>query len=227
MTTAAPRLAIFDLDHTLLDGDTDTLWCDYLIDQGLLPASWRVDNQRLQTQYRQGAISVQDFSDFYARSIAYLPAHHLLQARADFTQQCCVPRIKPGAPALLASHREQGDTLVLSSATSTFLCTLTGQDLGFEHIIGTELERSAERCFTGRTQGTLNMREGKVARLLLWLEAMGKSDTSADLRAATFYSDSINDLPLLQAVGHAVAIDPDPLLREAAAQHQWPIRSLY
>lgn len=227
MTTAAPRLAIFDLDHTLLDGDTDTLWCEYLIDQGLLPTGWRVDSQRLQTQYLQGVLSVQDFSDFYARSIAHLPADQVLQVRADFTQQCCVPRIKPGAAALLAAHQGRGDTLLLSSATSTFLCTPTGQHLGFEHILGTELERSADGGFTGLTQGTLNMREGKVARLLLWLEAMGNSDTSAALRAATFYSDSINDLPLLHAVGHAVAIDPDPLLRKAAAQHQWPIRSLF
>lgn len=227
MATAAPPLAIFDLDHTLLDGDTDTLWCDYLIDQELLPASWRLDNQRLQTQYRQGAVAVQEFSDFYARTIAYLPAGQVMQVRADFTRQCCVPRIKPGAAALLAVHRERGDTLVLSSATSTFLCTPTGRELGFQHILGTELERSADGRFSGLTQGTPNMREGKVARLLLWLDAMQHRDATNALRTATFYSDSIHDLPLLQAVGHAVAIDPDPLLRKAAAQHQWPIRSLF
>lgn len=226
MHSTAPRLAIFDLDHTLLDGDTDSLWCYYLMDQGLLPSEWREANQCLEVQYRSGAISANAFSDFYARSIAAVPADQVLQVRAEFTHRCCVPRIKPGVLSLLASHRAQGDTLLLSSATSTFLCALTAQHLVFEHLLGTELECASDGSFTRRTQGVLNMREGKVTRLHAWLQALDTPRISDTLAQATFYSDSINDLPLLQAVGHAVAIDPDPQLRTTAVHRQWPIRSL-
>ena len=226
MACALARLAVFDLDHTLLHGDTDTLWCDYLLQRGLLPAHFAQDNLRLQTQYRSGAVSAQDFSAFYARTLTGFAPPALLALRADFTQHVIAPRIQPQAARLLAQHRSQGDVLVLSSATSQFLITLTGQMLGLEHLIGTTLETDAEGRFTGHTTGVLNMREGKVTRLHAWIQAQGWSDEPALWQQASFYSDSINDLPLLQAVGHPVAVDPDPVLRQTALDRHWPILSL-
>lgn len=226
MTQALPRLAIFDLDHTLLQGDTDTLWCDYLLQRRLLPAHFAQDNLRLQAQYRSGAVSAQDFSAFYASTLACFAPQDLLQLRADFTEQVIAPCIRPQAARVLEQHRQQGDVLVLSSATSLFLITLTAQRLGFEHLLGTTLETTADGRFTGRTQGVLNMREGKVIRLRAWLQTQGWPDVPALWQQACFYSDSINDLPLLQAVGHPVAVTPDPVLRQTAMDHHWPILSL-
>lgn len=226
MAQAFSRLAIFDLDHTLLQGDTDTLWCDYLLQRSLLPAHFAQDNLHLQAQYRSGEVSAQDFSAFYARTLAGFAPHDLLQLRADFTQHVIAPCIKPQAARVLEQHRQQGDVLVLSSATSHFLITLTGQLLGFEHLLGTMLETDAEGRFTGRTQGVLNMREGKLTCLRAWLQAQGWTDMPELWQQACFYSDSINDLPLLQAVGHPVAVDPDPALRQTALDRHWPILSL-
>ena len=219
-------LAIFDLDHTLLDGDTDTLWCDYLVDHGHLPAQWRATNQQLALQYRAGSIEPAAFSHFYAQTLSQFAPAQLLQVRHAFTQQEILPRIKPGAFPLLEHHRSLGDTLVLSSATSHFLCCLTAQHLGIEHVLGTELEVGANGHFTGRTQGMLNMREGKVARMRTWLAEQG-ADPAAILAHSTFYSDSINDLPLLLEVGYPVAVDPDAQLHAQALEHQWPVRTLY
>lgn len=226
MRRILPRLAIFDLDHTLLQGDTDTLWCEYLLDRKLLPASFAKTNLQLQAQYRCGQVSPQDFSRFYAQTLAAFPVQTLHQLRADFTAQVIRPCVKPRVANLLAHHRAQGDVLVLSSATSYYLIALTGQLLGFEHVLGTELGVAADGLFTGQTQGVLNMREGKVTRLTAWLHDQGWAQDSAILQHAYFYSDSINDLPLLQAVGHPVAVDPDPLLRQTALDLQWPILSL-
>lgn len=226
MRSTAPTLAIFDLDHTLIQGDTDTLWCEYLLARGLLPARFAQENQRLETQYRAGAISPAEFSTFYAQTLAAFETPQVHALRNEFTAQVIVPRIKPGASDLLAKHRNCGDLLLLSSATSRFLITLTAQQLGFEHLLGTELEMDANGHFTGRTQGVLNMREGKVSRLQSWLAEQGWADAPQIWTQACFYSDSINDLPLLQAVGKPVAVDPDPLLYQTAMDHQWPILRL-
>lgn len=226
MAHTLARLAIFDLDHTLLNGDTDTLWCDYLLQRNLLPAHFAQDNLRLQAQYRSGEVSAQDFSAFYARTLAGFAPQALLQMRAQFTEQVIAPRIQPQAKQLLTQHRQRGDVLVLSSATSHFLITQTAQWLGFEHWIGTTLQTDANGGFTGHTEGVLNMREGKVTRLRAWLQAQHWSDEPMLWKQASFYSDSINDLPLLQAVGHPVAVDPDPVLRQIALDRQWPILSL-
>lgn len=226
MTQKFARLAIFDLDHTLIEGDSDTLWCDYLLQQGLLPPQWSQDNQALQAQYAAGTVSAHAFCSFYAQTLAMLEPAQARQLRTSFTQECIVPRIKQGALPLLQQHRACGDTTVLSSATSHFLIHETAQHLGFVHVLGTELQTDALGRFTGVPEGVLNMRAGKVQRLQAWLSSQGWPDTAATWSQACFYSDSANDLPLLQAVGHPVVVDPDPLLRQTAMERQWPILCL-
>lgn len=219
-------LAVFDLDHTLIQGDTDSLWCDYLLDLGWLPDDFRAANLRLEQQYQAGSIAPQAFTEFYAKTLAALSPEQALELRASFTRTVILPRIKPGARGLLASHQRQGDICVLSSATSAFLCALTAEHLGLVHVIGTELAVDAQGRFTGQTCGTLNMRAGKVLRLRAWLAEQQLEDSPLRWAGSTFYSDSINDLPLLQAVGRPVAIDPDDQLLAHAQLHGWPTLSL-
>ena len=217
-------LALFDLDHTLLSGDSDVLWCEFLMAEGLLPrAAFEARNADMARRYGEGSVTPAEFCDFY---VATLAGKTLAQWRPwceRFLHEVVVPRIPPAARALVELHRGRGDRLLLSTATNRVLTALTAQHLGIGELIATEVEEVDGRC-TGRTTGTLNMREGKVQRLLEWLGANGLD--AQLLREATFYSDSINDLPLLQAVGHPQVVDPDPRLRAHASAAGWPIREL-
>lgn len=217
-------LAVFDLDHTLIDGDSDTLWCDFLIGEGVLDGPvFSARNSELERGYRAGSVSVAAFCAFYIGTLAGRTAQEWAALRQRFWQQQVQPRICPGTAALLQQHRERGDLLVLSTATNRFLTELTAAGLGFEHLIATECEQDEQGRFTGRPRGTPNMRAGKVERLTAWLARQGEPQTLAD---AHFYSDSINDLPLLQAVGHPVVVDPDERLRQHAQRRSWPVLSL-
>jgi HAD superfamily hydrolase (TIGR01490 family) len=133
------------------------------------------------------------------------------------------PRIPDDARALLARHREAGHTLVLTTATNRVVSALTAQDLGVDHYLATELE-TVDGRLTGRTQGVLNMRTGKVERLRAWLQALGQPESL--LRQASFYTDSINDLPLLSVVRQPVVVDPDPRLESTALRKGWQVLRL-
>lgn len=222
---SVPRLAVFDLDHTLLSGDSDVLWCDFLLARGELDrASFEARNDEVERAYRAGEISAQAFTEFYLSTLAGR-AHDdaLLALRADYLRECIVPRIPQSARALVATHRDAGDLLVLSTATNRFLVELTAPELGFEHLIATEPEL-VEGVFTGRTEGVLNMREGKPVRLRDWLA--GQDLPQQLLAEATAYSDSINDLSLLQAVAQPVAVDPDARLLAQAQASGWRVLRL-
>ncbi|MBX3605315.1 MAG: HAD family hydrolase [Piscinibacter sp.] len=217
-------LALFDLDHTLLSGDSDVLWCEFLIRHGQVPADWRERNAHMEAGYRSGTVSVAAFSDFYASLLAGHDAAFWAPWRERFLHDEVLPRIPPAARALVARHRDAGHRLVLTTATNRLIAEPTAAALGFAQLIATELEQSGGR-YTGRTTGTLNMREGKVARLQAWLAALGEDATQA-LAQAHAYSDSANDLPLLQAVGFPVAVDPDERLLAHAQVHAWPVLRL-
>lgn len=221
----APRLAVFDLDHTLLSGDSDVLWCEFLLGRGELDrASFEARNDEVERAYRAGAITAQAFTEFYLSTLAGR-AHDrvLLQLRADYMRECIVPRIPQAARALVATHRDAGDLLVLSTATNRFLVELTAPELGFEHLIATDPELDGG-VFTGRTVGVLNMREGKPVRLRDWLA--GQDLPQQMLPEATAYSDSINDLALLQSVARPVAVDPDARLLAHAQAAGWQVLRL-
>ena len=223
-----PRLALFDLDHTLLSGDSDVLWCEFLITQGLLPASQRARNAALEAAYRAGTVSAAEFSAFFVGTLAGRSRAEWAPWLDRFLTDEVWPRMPAAALALVADHRARGDLLVLTTATNRLITERTAQALGFPHLIATEVGwDEAGRC-TGAPVGTLNMREGKVARLHDWLAERGHADQARDrlLARAHFYSDSRNDLPLLSAVGYPVAVDPDPHLEAQARTRGWPVLRL-
>jgi len=214
------RLALFDLDHTLLSGDSDVLWCEFLLAQGLLDDSFTRRNRLMSEAYTAGSVTPSDYCNFYAGILAGRSEDDWLPLRQRFVDEVVRPRIPADARALLQRHREAGHTLVLTTATNRVVSALTAADLGVDHHLATELEM-ADGCFTGRTLGTLNMRTGKVERLRSWLQAQGQPDSV--LRQATFYTDSINDLPLLSVVRQPVVVDPDPRLESTALRKGWKV----
>ena len=218
------RLALFDLDHTLLTGDSDVLWCEFLMDNDVLDrAEFKPRNDEMARRYGEGSVSAEDFCDFY---VATLAGRSLAQWRPwceRFLREVVAPRIPASARDLVESHRVRGDRLVMTTATNRVLTELTAQHLRIDNLLATEVE-VVEGCCTGRTRGVLNMREGKVTRLRTWLS---EQDLQIDaLAEATFYSDSSNDRPLLQAVGNPVVVDPDVRLRAHALIAGWPVMEL-
>ena len=218
------RLALFDLDHTLLSGDSDVLWCEFLIAEGLLDrAEFEPRNRRMAERYALGVATPAEFCGFYAQTLAGARPDAWRPLRERFLRDVVAPRIPAAARALVDGHRDAGDRVVLSTATNRYLVELTALDLGIDDLIATEVE-VVDGAFTGRNTGVLNMREGKVERLRQWLDVQGLPSTL--LAEATFYSDSKNDLPLLQAVGRPVAVDPDAVLAAHASREGWPVLRL-
>ena len=216
--------AVFDLDHTLLDGDSDVLWCEFLMDQGLLDrAHFEPLNWAMERDYKAGTVSTQDFCNFYVGTLAGRTPAEWQPWRERFWSRHIRPRLCQGTPALLQRHREQGHTLVMSTATNRFITELTAAGLGIGHLIATECELGTDARFTGRTQGPPNMRAGKIDRLQAWLAERGQSLDDTDCH---FYSDSMNDLPLLERVRTPVAVNPDPRLSAIAAERGWPVLQL-
>jgi HAD superfamily hydrolase (TIGR01490 family) len=218
------RLALFDLDHTLLSGDSDVLWCDFLMAHGALPrADFDARNADMDRRYREGSVTPAEFCNFYVSTLAGRAPGQWQAWRERFLADVVAPRIPDSAHALVDSHRRQGDMLVLTTATNRFIVELTALHLGIEHLIATEAQLENGR-FTGRSTNTPNMREGKVVRLAEWMSACELPWSL--LADASFYSDSSNDLPLLREVGHPVAVDPDARLLAAATEAGWPVLNL-
>jgi len=217
-------LTLFDLDHTLLDGDSDVLWCEFLTQRGELDrAQFEPRNQRMERDYNAGTVSPQAFCEFYVSTLAGRSRQQWEPLRREFLEQVIAPRIGQAAQGLVERHRGAGDLVVMTTATNRFITELTAAHLGLPHLIATECELGADGRFTGRTFGTLNMRDGKVTRLHEWLAAQRIDARDCE---TTFYSDSINDLPLLQAVRKPVAVNPDMRLAAVAAERGWQVLSL-
>ena len=217
------KLTLFDLDNTLLSGDSDVLWCDFLIGRGLLAReSFTARNTDMATRYKAGTVGLEEFANFYVGTLAGRSPQDWEQARQLFFRQEIVPRIPQSALDLVKRHHDAGDLVAMTTATNRFITELTALYFEIEHLIATDPQLE-NGVFTGRCHGTLNMREGKVTRLLDWLTACGYRLKDLD---STAYSDSINDLPLLQAVDHAVAVDPDAKLRVKALERGWKILKL-
>jgi HAD superfamily hydrolase (TIGR01490 family) len=227
MTPPSGPLAIFDLDNTLLTGDSDVLWCDFLVAHGLLSADQQARNARLDADYRAGTVSAAEFCAFYVGLFAGRSPAFWAPWRQRFFDETVQPRIPAAARALVQQHRSAGHTLVLSTATNRVITELTAASLGIPHLIATEVEL-VDGVYTGCAAGVLNMREGKVQRLHAWLadQRLDAAGRKAALAGAHFYSDSVNDLPLLSAVGHPVAVDPDARLLAAAESRHWPLLRL-
>jgi len=215
-------LAIFDLDNTLLSGDSDFLWGVYLSEIGVVDgAAYEAKNQHFYEQYKRGELDIMEFLAFSLRPLAENEPQDLLRWRAAFVEQKIRPLVGQPALDLVKQHHAAGDTLLVITATNTFVTRPIVDLFGIEHLIGTEPEQISGR-YTGQVAGIPSFRDGKVIRLQQWLEQTGES-----LLGASFYSDSHNDLPLLQQVDRPVAVDPDDQLRTHAANAGWPILSLH
>ena len=217
---------LFDLDHTLLDGYSDVLWCNFLMDQGVLErSSFAAQNAAMERDYQAGTVSALAFAGFYVSTLAGRTPLQWHALRAAFVQDMVAPRIGAKARALVHEQLGSGALVVLTTATNRYITEPTAQLLGIQHLIGTECEAAADGLYTGRIAGQPNMREGKVAHLHAWLAARGQKKLQ-DFDSWA-YSDSANDLPLLRAVQHPVAVHPDERLAAEAARLGWPVLQLH
>lgn len=211
-------LAIFDLDNTLLAGDSDHLWGEFLAAEGAVdPDRHRRENDRFHRDYLAGRLDIHAFLRFAFRPLAELPRSRLDALRERFIADHIEPIVLPAGRTLIDRHRGAGDSLLIVTATNSFVTAPIAELLGIEHLIATEPETDAEGIFTGRVAGTPAFREGKIVRLDHWLAEQG-----ASLTGSHFYSDSRNDLPLLERVAHPVAVDPDATLAGHARDRGWP-----
>ena len=216
------RLALFDLDNTLLTGDSDDEWFYFLAERGIVNRTTEVAaHADLARRYREGKAGTLEFCEFFLRFFVPHDRATLLAWRDKYLRERILPRIPDSARELLASHG--GDLVVIATATNRFLTEPIAAELGVAHLIATEPELRNER-FTGKVSGTPSFREGKAVRVEEWLVARGRA--LADFSESWFYSDSINDRPLLERVTRPVAVDPDPQLERLARERGWPVLRL-
>ena len=214
-------LAIFDLDHTLLGGDSDYLWGEFLIDQGIVDEhSYRQANDRFYAEYKAGTLDIFEFLEFSLEPLTRYNMANLQQLHQRYMEQKVESIVLPAALELLDRHRARNHTLLIITATNRFVTKPIAQRLGVEHLLATDPEVIDNR-YTGRVAGIPCFREGKVQRLRQWLTHHGEN-----LHNSWFYSDSHNDLPLLELVNNPVAVDPDDTLAWHAQQKNWRMISL-
>jgi len=214
-------VALFDLDNTLLAGDSDYLWGEYLASIGAVPAAeHRAENERFLRQYQRGELDVDAFLAFQLRPLREHPPERLTRWREDFVATWIEPLVLPKARALLAEHSEQDHELAIVTSTNSFITRPIAELLGVRHLLATEPEFAAG-TYTGAYLGVPCSGPGKVAWVESWVE-----QNRLSLTDSWFYTDSHQDLPLLEAVAHPVAVDPDERLRALARARRWTILSL-
>jgi HAD superfamily hydrolase (TIGR01490 family) len=217
-------LGLFDLDNTLLSGDSDYEWGQFLVDRGVLAREeYEAQNAAFFEQYKAGTLDIHEYLGFALRPLAAHTPQDLARWHGEFMRERILPMIAPGARALVRRHLEAGELCAIVTATNSFVTAPIAREFGVPHLIATEPE-SRDGRFTGRVAGTPCFREGKIRRLDEWLAAMGRR--LEDFPDSSFYSDSHNDLPLLERVRRPVAVDPDPQLAAEAARRGWPVISL-
>ena len=225
-TTAGtrPRLALFDLDHTLLPLDSDYEWGEFTLRQGWCDKQeFGSRNAAFFADYQKGTLDIHEYVRFATEAIRKLGREQADAAHALFMREVIEPNIQAAARALLQQHRDAGDTIVIVTATNEFVTTPIAQALGISNLIAIELQRDASGWITGEIRGVPSMREGKVVRLRQWLAQRGLTLEHCE---STFYSDSMNDVPLLEKVNTPVATNPDARLRQLATERGWRILDL-
>ncbi|MDX8400269.1 MAG: HAD family hydrolase [Gallionellaceae bacterium] len=218
------NLALFDLDNTLLSGDSDFEWSQFLIDQGVLERElFEAKNQTFYDQYKAGALNIHEFLDFQLKPLSRHSRKVLDAWHEDFMRIKIRPMMGDAARELVAKHRDAGDVCVIITATNSFVTAPIAREFGVPHLIATDPEH-VNGEFTGNVAGVPSFREGKITRLESWMSERGWDWSS--FTDTVFYSDSLNDLPLLAKVKTPVAVDPDATLLKHAQQHGWEILSL-
>ncbi len=214
-------LAIFDLDNTLLGGDSDYLWGRFLVEQGIVDAThYERENQRFYEEYQSGQLDIHEFLRFSLKPLAQHDMATLQGWHRQFMAEKIAPIMLPKAQALLAKHRAAGDLLLIITATNRFVTDPIAKALEVDEMLATE-PAMAQGRYTGEVEGVPCFQQGKVTRLNEWL-----AQTGYNLADSWFYSDSHNDLPLLERVSHPVAVDADETLSEHARLKGWPQISL-
>jgi HAD superfamily hydrolase (TIGR01490 family) len=221
---AETQLALFDLDNTLLSGDSDYEWAQFLIERGVLERTeYEEKNDHFFRQYKAGRLDIHEFLDFQLAPLALHPRGQLDAWHAEFMRAKVKPMVRGKGLALVRRHLRQGNLCAILTSTNAFITAPIAREFGIEYLLATELEVRDGR-FTGRPSGVPCFRQGKVTRLAEWLGDRGR--TLASFEASWFYSDSQNDLPLLERVTNPVAVDPDEILQEEATVRGWRIISL-
>ena len=219
------KLALFDLDHTLLPIDSDQSWGQFTTTLGWTDAEeFTRKNDGFYADYQAGTLDIHDYVRFATEAFRIRPRAEAEAAHARFMQEVIWPVIRPEALALLKKHRDAGEQLLIITATNEFVTRPIAEALGVDELIAVELVRDAHGWYSGEISGVPSLREGKVERLQQWLHQRG---LDWDKVETTFYSDSSNDIPLLERVNHPVATNPDAKLKAVAIARGWPILELF
>jgi HAD superfamily hydrolase (TIGR01490 family) len=214
-------LAIFDLDNTLIAGDSDHSWGEFMVEKDLVdPQHYKQMNDRFYADYEAGCLDIFAYLEFSLEPLTKIPRKELVELHQEFMASVIEPMKLNKAEQLIDAHRKVGDRLLVITSTHRFIVEPICQSLGIDEIIATDLEE-INGSFTGKVLGTPTFKEGKVTRFNQWLNEQEEMNDQS-----YFYSDSINDLPLLLEVSNPVAVDPDPALRAQAESRNWKIISL-
>jgi len=217
------KLVLFDLDNTLLDGDSDFEWAQFLIEKKILDrANYESRNAEFYRAYQNGSLDIMEFLDFQLQPLSQYPRYQLNQWHKDFMQEKIHPMITDSARDLV--HRFKGELIAIVTATNAFITRPIADEFGIKHLIATDLEEE-EGEFTGRVSGLPSFKDGKVTRVESWLRSIGFSMGSFE--ESLFFSDSVNDIPLLEAVQKAVAVNPDQKLLAHAELRGWEVLQLH
>lgn len=214
-------LAIFDLDNTLIAGDSDHAWGEFLVEEGIVDdTEFKRANDQFYADYQAGTLDIDAYLRFALAPLTRFSMPELTELHTTFYAKKIAPIMLPKAEALITEHRSKGDRILIITATNRFITGPIASQLGITELLASDAEICNNR-YTGEPMGTACFQEGKVVRLQEWLITQHES-----LSGSYFYSDSINDLPLLKTVDHPVAVDPDDRLRAEALHRSWPVISL-
>lgn len=229
MTNKPLSLALFDLDHTLLPIDSDHEWGRFLVKIGVVDKEYYdKENERFYNDYKAGKLDIQSFLSFALKPLASHPRAQLDIWHDQFMQEIILPNLRQSALDLVKSHQDKGDLCCIVTATNSFVTRPIAKLFNIEHLIATEPQTQAppnEREYTGKVFGLPNFKEGKVVHVENWLSKLGYNWST--LNASSFYTDSMNDLPLLEKVKTPIATNPDDRLKALAQERQWQILNLF
>ncbi len=220
------NLTLFDLDGTLIPSDSDHAFGAFMVDIGWADgALWQQRNDEFFAQYQAGQLDLDAYVDFATAVWRDRPLSEALAARERFMVEVMRPMLRDNARALVRQHQDAGDLVAIVTATNEFITAPIASSFGVEHLIAVQLQRDEQGRYSGAVQGVPSYQSGKIIRVEQWLAGLGRQ--WQDFERSNFYSDSINDLPLLERVSHPVATNPTPALAAIAEQRGWPLLKLF
>ena len=220
------NLTLFDLDGTLIPGDSDHAFGAFMVDIGWADgAAWQARNDQFFADYQAGRLDLDEYIEFATSVWRHRPLDEALAARERFMAEVMGPMLREPAQALVRAHREAGDLVAVVTATNEFVTAPIAAAFGVEHLIAVQLQRDGAGQYNGRVEGVPSFQAGKITRVKAWLAGLGRQ--WAEFERVTFYSDSTNDLPLLDLASHPVATNPTPALEAIAVQRGWPLLKLF